>query len=102
VSRPIYWAVLAAIYSLNLAMYFQLIGMRDEDFESLLPLLILLGGAVTLYINLAVSVKRLHDFAYRGFLAIVIVIPLVNLIFAVWPGTPGPNAFGAVADRPPA
>jgi uncharacterized membrane protein YhaH (DUF805 family) len=51
-------------------------------------------------------VKRLHDFAYRGFLAIVIVIPLVNLIFAVWagtlPGTPGPNAFGAVADRPPA
>jgi uncharacterized membrane protein YhaH (DUF805 family) len=60
----------------------------------------------TLYCNLAVAVKRLHDVGYSGFLALALVIPLVNFAFTIWvgilPGTAGPNRYGNAPDTPPA
>ena len=56
----------------------------------------------TLYSNLAIAVKRLHDVGYSGFLAFALFIPLVNFAFTIWvgilPGTAGPNAYGDVTD----
>jgi uncharacterized membrane protein YhaH (DUF805 family) len=58
----------------------------------------------TLYCHLAVSVKRLHDAGYGGFLAAALFVPLVQLIFTIWvgilPGTGGPNRFGEAEDQP--
>ena len=55
----------------------------------------LLAGVAILYANIAIAVKRLHDIGYGGFLAVAILIPIVNLAFNIWvgvlPGTPGPN-----------
>ena len=60
----------------------------------------------TVYSNLAVTVKRLHDIGYSGFLALAIFVPLVNIFFTIWvgvvPGTPGPNVYGEAPDSVPA
>jgi uncharacterized membrane protein YhaH (DUF805 family) len=48
--------------------------------------------------TLAVIVRRLHDTGKSGFLALLLLIPVVNFILIiVWGatnGTPGPNQFG--------
>jgi uncharacterized membrane protein YhaH (DUF805 family) len=106
ISRPIYWAALAAVYCVNMAMYLELTSMTEEDFDTVLPLILLLGGAATLYVNIAVAVKRLHDIGRRGMFAVAIMVPFLNVVVTVWaglqPGTPGPNPFGDLADAPPA
>ncbi|MEN6429681.1 MAG: DUF805 domain-containing protein [Coriobacteriales bacterium] len=42
--------------------------------------------------SLAVAVRRMHDTDHSGWW---ILVPIVNLVFAVMDGTPGPNRFGA-------
>ncbi|MDD7912117.1 DUF805 domain-containing protein [Pseudovibrio exalbescens] len=48
--------------------------------------------------NLAVSVQRLHDIKLSGWIAVVSLIPLVNVVFALViglaPGERGPNKYG--------
>jgi uncharacterized membrane protein YhaH (DUF805 family) len=59
-------------------------------------------GAVVLIANwiaiitlsLMLSIQRAHDFNASGWLGLLGVIPLVNLIFWFVPGTDGPNRFG--------
>ncbi len=105
ISRRIFWPALLATYCLNFALYFQLLGMTREELEGIGSFLLFLGAVVTLYVNLAISVKRLHDIGYTGFLAIAVAIPFLNLAFAVWagivPGTDGANRYGALPDRQP-
>ena len=64
------------------------------------------AGLVTLYANIAVSVKRLHDLDANGLFALALIIPFVNILFTIWvgipQGTPGPNRYGAVVNAPPA
>jgi uncharacterized membrane protein YhaH (DUF805 family) len=105
ISRPIYWASYFGLLSLNFVLYFQLIGTTEEAFSAGLMVYFLLAGVAILYANIAIAVKRLHDIGYGGFLAVAIVIPVVNLAFNIWvgvlPGTPDANRFGDAADRPP-
>ena len=104
-SRSIYWPSLLALFCVNLALYFQLVGMTEEDAQGPLPLVMFPIALAALYANFAVSIKRLHDVGYSGFLAIAIAIPFVNIVFAIWagimPGTVGPNTYGDVSDVPP-
>lgn len=48
-----------------------------------------------LVVGVMLTVQRAHDFDTTGWLALVILIPLVNLIFWIIPGTDGGNRFGA-------
>jgi len=41
------------------------------------------------------TVQRCHDFNTSGWLSLLMLVPLVNLIFLFIPGTDGPNRFGA-------
>ena len=41
------------------------------------------------------TIQRCHDFNTTGWLSILMLIPLVNLIFWFIPGTDGPNDYGA-------
>lgn len=50
-------------------------------------------GAIFL-LSLMLTIQRSHDFNTTGWLAILGLVPLVNLIFLVIPGTDGPNRFG--------
>lgn len=40
------------------------------------------------------TIQRAHDFNTTGWLSILVLIPLVNLIFWFIPGTGGENRFG--------
>jgi uncharacterized membrane protein YhaH (DUF805 family) len=105
ISRSIYWPALLALISVNFALYFQLVGMTEEELEGSLPFLTLLLALAALYVNIAIAVKRLHDVGYAGFLAVAVVIPFLNIAFSIWvgilPGTPGPNSYGDATDVPP-
>jgi uncharacterized membrane protein YhaH (DUF805 family) len=41
--------------------------------------------------SITVGIRRMHDTDHSGWW---ILVPLVNLIFFLTPGTPGPNRFG--------
>ncbi len=60
-----------------------------------------LAGAVTavmwlaiLVLSIMLTIQRCHDFNTTGWLAILAVVPLVNLMFWIIPGTDGKNRFG--------
>jgi uncharacterized membrane protein YhaH (DUF805 family) len=60
-----------------------------------------LGGAASVvgFLALAVlqvilTIQRCHDFNMSGWLSLVGIIPLINLMFWIIPGTQGPNRFG--------
>ena len=46
-------------------------------------------------LGVMLTIQRCHDFNATGWLALLIVVPLANLIFLFIPGTDGPNRFGA-------
>ena len=48
-----------------------------------------------LIVGFMLTIQRCHDFNTTGWLSILMLIPLVNLIFWFIPGTDGPNRFGA-------
>ncbi len=59
---------------------------------------------VSLWINFALNVKRLHDFGKPGIIAVVTFVPIVTffafIAFCVIPGDPGPNQYGATTNAP--
>lgn len=60
--------------------------------------------AISIWSNLALSVKRLHDLAQPGIFALALFIPVVSIVAFVllcfYPGTPGPNKFGKNTNAP--
>ena len=52
-----------------------------------------------LWFTLAIGVKRLHDIDKSGWYLLILLIPIVNFIWALYmlfaDGTVGPNRFGA-------
>ena len=61
-----------------------------------------IGGVlmIVLWIALMVvafmlTIQRCHDFNVTGWLSLLILVPLANLVFLFIPGTDGPNRFGA-------
>src|ERR1044071_3401344 len=42
-------------------------------------------------VGFMLTIQRCHDFNTTGWLSILMLIPLVNLIFWIIPGTDGPN-----------
>ena len=57
--------------------------------------LMIVGWVAVLVLSIMLTIQRCHDFDVSGWLALVWVIPLVNLIFWFIPGTDGANRFGA-------
>lgn len=94
------------LLALEFALYFQLFGAvaRGETISDSFASVLFLFGLAILYGSAAISVKRLHDVGYSGFLALALLVPFLNLAFNIWigvlPGNAGPNAYGAEADQP--
>ena len=57
-------------------------------------------------VQFALVIKRLHDFGKTGLYSVIIVVPIVNIVFALAlaliPGNPGQNRYGDMANVPPA
>jgi uncharacterized membrane protein YhaH (DUF805 family) len=105
ISRRIYWLCYLLVVCLQSVILSQIIGGAEASFHDLAASF---GPAVliaTLYLTFAISVKRLHDVGYGGFLALALLIPFVNIAFSIWigllPGMAGPNRFGEAPDVPP-
>ena len=60
----------------------------------------------SLWCNVALAVKRLHDFGKPGILAVSLFIPVISiaafLILCLFPGDPAPNRYGDKVNEPPA
>ena len=55
---------------------------------------LLLGWAAMLKLYVTLTVQRCHDFGSSGWLSILGLVPLVNLMFWFIPGTEGANRYG--------
>ncbi len=106
ISRHVYWLTYLIIIAVQSAVLSQIVGEEEASFHPLAASIGPIVLAVTLYVTLAVSVKRLHDVGYGGFLAVALFIPFVNIGFTIWlgilPGTPAPNQYGDAPDISPA
>ncbi|WP_258045596.1 DUF805 domain-containing protein [Mesorhizobium sp. NBSH29] len=58
----------------------------------------------SLWSNLVLAAKRLHDLGRPGLLALLLFVPMVSiaafLILCFFPGTPGPNKYGPTTNAP--
>lgn len=67
-------------------------------------LLFALAFLASLWSNVALAVKRLHDLDQPGFLAAILFVPVVSIVaflmLCLFPGKPGPNRFGARTNAP--
>lgn len=45
-------------------------------------------------VMVVLTIRRAHDFNYRGWLAFLLLVPVINLLFWVIPGTRGGNTYG--------
>ena len=65
---------------------------------SLIPIVNLIVGLISIIPGIAVCVRRLHDIGKSGWWLLLCLIPIVNLILLVWYCTdsqPGENQWGA-------
>lgn len=67
-------------------------------------LLFLIAFLASLWSNVALAVKRLHDFGKPGLMAIVLFIPVISiaafLLLCLFPGDKGSNRYGARTNSP--
>lgn len=66
--------------------------------------LFLAFAVVGLWSQLALGVKRLHDFGRPGVIAVTLFIPFLSififLLLCFYPGNPGPNQYGKQTNSP--
>ena len=55
---------------------------------------LVVGYCAIIVLSALLTIQRAHDFNGSGWLALLVLIPLVNLIFWFIPGTDGENRFG--------
>lgn len=104
-SRGVYWPAYVLIFCIQSAVVAQIMGVGQASLHGLFTAIGPFVLLASIYSTIAISVKRLHDVGYAGFLALAVLIPFLNVAFAIWvgilPGTPGPNSYGEAADVEP-
>ena len=110
IGRQVYWlawigvdAIIGAIlFSSDILTVDMETGAFQMDGGSELFSLIFM---ISLVLQVIISVKRLHDFGFSGYYAVVLMIPTVNFIAALAlgfiPGKAGPNQYGERPDVVP-
>ncbi|HWK68859.1 MAG TPA: DUF805 domain-containing protein [Rhizobiaceae bacterium] len=62
------------------------------------------ASLVSIWSNVALGVKRLHDFGQPGIFAASLLVPVVSIVVFVvlcfFPGDPGPNKYGPRTNAP--
>lgn len=94
INRAKFWLGLLIINVVAAAALFAALAMQVDVLAAKLVM-----GLVVLYPALAVAAKRFHDRGNPGLLAILLFVPLLNLLTLLYlgfaPGQPGANAYGA-------
>lgn len=67
-------------------------------------MLALIAFVASLWSNIALAVKRLHDLDKPGLAALILFVPVISLVvflvLCLFPGQPGPNRYGRHPDSP--
>lgn len=76
-------------------------GTTESETWALLFMVAFLGS---LWSNVALAIKRLHDLGKPGLMALVLFVPVVSivafLVLCLFPGDPGPNRYGSRTNAP--
>ncbi|MCT7373888.1 DUF805 domain-containing protein [Chelativorans salis] len=105
VSRIVFFLANVFVGLFPLFAYYRLSLLPEgADTESGWALLFLVFAAIGLWSQLALGVKRLHDFNKPGMLAATLFIPLLSilvfLVLCFYPGDEGANDYGERTDAP--
>jgi uncharacterized membrane protein YhaH (DUF805 family) len=77
----------------SVGMYF-LSGLLAVALALVDPLLAFLPYAALFVLLFMLTIQRSHDFNTTGWLSLVMLVPLLNLLFLIIPGTDGANKYG--------
>jgi uncharacterized membrane protein YhaH (DUF805 family) len=87
------WAALAVAIVATWVVSFSGAVVADAGISALL------ASAILVWPVWGASVNRLHDLGQSGWVSLLLLVPLVNLLFVIWLGTKqgqqGPNRWGA-------
>ncbi|WP_338847176.1 DUF805 domain-containing protein [Massilia sp. W12] len=94
----VYPVALTLLFAFPLGILFAIIGADPAKLESLSWLMVLLAiPFIGMYV--VFCIRRLHDLDKTGWLCLLMLLPLVNLLFMLYllfaPGTDGDNRYGA-------
>lgn len=103
ISRAAYfWGVMLMLVVAGYLVYRMFSGGQGSHLSATLT--INLGLLALNWAQAAISAKRFHDFEKPGILALLLFVPMVNLVAMVVlgliPGTSGPNKYGTTTNSP--
>jgi uncharacterized membrane protein YhaH (DUF805 family) len=97
-NRARFWKYSVALFLLGIFYYFLIAGILTESNYDVVSFLFIVGAFVSLYISLALQVKRWHDIDKSGWWSIISFIPYLGIVAFVvvgfFKGTTGTNRFG--------
>ncbi|MDP3740293.1 MAG: DUF805 domain-containing protein [Hyphomonadaceae bacterium] len=98
---------LIVIYAVLMFIVFSTMGSSMADIDPSNPLaiyttgpgiILAIVGLIVLWPSIAISVKRLHDIGWTGWLVLLSLVPIASLVIVVvnWfiPGNQGDNKYG--------
>lgn len=99
-SRRDYW-LKGALVLLPFGILVNILRLANNDNDTIKTLGIIIG-VISLWPAIALIVKRLHDHGRSGWFAATLLIPIADIVFAIWiialvwfiKGNAGPNKFG--------
>ncbi|MDR9752010.1 DUF805 domain-containing protein [Pseudomonas sp. SZMC_28357] len=95
--RYLAWSMVA-LAVIGAVALFLLIAMFSEDMTVLAMVLTAIAVIAYLYVNITISVQRLHDLGWSGWLWLLNLVPFIGGFFPfllmLLPGNTGPNRYG--------
>lgn len=92
-------AIACTMLMMLAAMLMSLTGSLGHTLYTIFAVL-LMYVALPLYFFI-LTVKRAHDINAGGWLALLLLVPIVNLVFWVWPSVSAENQYGTPLEAPP-
>jgi uncharacterized membrane protein YhaH (DUF805 family) len=86
------WAVMVGMLAGALMAF-----AKGTSMATIVAISVLAAYVVLFMIQFLLTIQRCHDFNTSGWVSLLILVPLVNLLFWLIPGTPGANRFGPPA-----
>jgi uncharacterized membrane protein YhaH (DUF805 family) len=69
-------------------------GLLVTAFGAVGAALMVVASIAVIVIGFMLTIQRCHDFNMSGWLSLLMLVPVANLVFLLIPGTDGPNRFG--------
>ena len=69
-------------------------GLAGAALGPLGMVLMMVGYVLAVILIITLTIQRSHDFDMSGWMALLLVVPVANLLFWIVPGTDGANRFG--------